>query len=212
MFQFMDLEAFRRAPLRRDPFDFVVVRGFLRDAARESLTADFPEIRHRGSFPVGVLTYGPTFGALLEEVQSEAFRRAVEEKFGLDLTGRPILITVRGRSGPGDGQVHTDAPWKLVTVLIYMNPGWEAEGGRLRLLRSPRLDDVAEEIPPEWGVLVAFRRSDRSYHGHRPYTGERRVLQVNWVVDERRRQWELRRHGLAAWLKRLGGGKSSSSV
>ncbi len=212
MLRFLNLDAFRRAPLRRDPFEFVVTSGFLQDAAREMVAADFPSVRQGGSFPVEVLTYGPAFGHLLDEIRSDDLRRAVEEKFDLDLAGRPLLITVRGRSDLRDGRVHTDASWKLVTLLIYLNPGWEAPGGRLRLLRSSRLDDVVEEVLPEWGTLVAFRVSDRSFHGHLPHQGERRALQINWVVDERCRQRELRRHRWSAWLKRLGGARSLSFV
>ncbi len=53
-----------------------------------------------------------------------------------------------------------------------MNPRWEQAGGRLRLLRSATdIEDVLVEVPPEEGTLVAFRRSDNSYHGHMAFDG-----------------------------------------
>jgi len=31
------------------------------------------------------------------------------------------------------------------------------------------------EVPPSDGTLVAFKRSDNSWHGHKPFSGKRRV-------------------------------------
>jgi hypothetical protein len=155
-----------------------------------------------GSCVPSVLHCGRSFEALVESLRSAAFSRTVGERFGCDLTGVPQLVTVRGQSGSKDGYVHTDSEWKLITALLYLNPGWRDPGGRLRLLRSENLDDVAAEIPPEWGTLLAFRRSARSFHGHTPYFGQRRLLQVNWVADVRHVAREERRHRRSAAVKR----------
>ncbi|MFN3477552.1 MAG: MMPL family transporter, partial [Candidatus Methylomirabilales bacterium] len=199
----LNLEAFRKTPLTRDPFEFVIVPGFLKREAKPFLDADFPHIAHPGSFPVSELAYGTAFQSLLEELRGPEFEEAVSEKFRIDLSQRPTMITVRGRCQKRDGQVHTDAAWKLITVLLYLNDRWEPEGGRLRLLRSRNLEDAAAEVPPEWGMLVAFRVSDRSWHGHRPFEGERRVVQLNWVTDQRVVDREVARHRRSARLKRL---------
>jgi hypothetical protein len=133
-------------------------------------------------------------------------RAAFEEKFQLDLHDRPTMITVRGRCGTRDGNIHTDATNKIITALIYMNPQWEEAGGRLRLLRSAHdLDDVLVEVPPLEGTLVAFRRSDNSFHGHKPFIGPRRVIQLNWVTGRYFEIKEVFRHRVSAWLKKLGG-------
>jgi hypothetical protein len=133
-------------------------------------------------------------------------RAAFEDKFGLDLGGRPTMLTVRGRCGTRDGNIHTDAASKIITVLIYMNPQWEDAGGRLRLLRSPTdIEDVLVEIPPIEGTLVAFRRSDNSWHGHKPFIGPRRVIQLNWVTNRRTKRREVFRHRVSAWLKKMTG-------
>jgi hypothetical protein len=131
-------------------------------------------------------------------------RRAFEAKFGLDLKGRPTMFTVRGRSWERDGQIHTDSTTKIITVLIYMNPNWEESGGRLRLLRSGTdIEDVLVEVPPEEGTLIGFRRSDNSWHGHKPFIGPRRVIQMNWVTSERVLRSETRRHRVSAAFKKL---------
>ena len=45
--------------------------------------------------------------------------------------------------------------------------------------------DVAAEVPPVSGTVLIFRRSDRSFHGHKPYAGERKVVQMNWVTERK---------------------------
>jgi hypothetical protein len=85
-----------------------------------------------------------------------------------------------------------------------MNPVWDRAEGRLRLLRGPgNLDDCAKEVAPLAGTMVAFRRSERSFHGHCPHVGERRSLQLNWVMDEAVVRRELSRHRWSARLKAL---------
>jgi hypothetical protein len=190
--------------LQRQPFDYLVVPGFVKPEARTAVNADYPRIDTPGSFPVSELTYGPAFRSLLDTLTGPEVRRAFEDKFGLDLTGRPTMVTVRGRCGTRDGNIHTDAETKIITALIYMNPAWESSGGRLRLLRSAHdLDDVIVEVPPTEGTLVAFRRSANSYHGHKLFIGARRVIQLNWVTGEGVKQRELMRHRVSAWVKKL---------
>ena len=85
-----------------------------------------------------------------------------------------------------------------------MNPEWEHSGGRLRLLRSAdNLDDPILEVPPAAGTLLAFKRSDNSFHGHKPFSGERRVIQFNWVTSEGDRRIAMLRHQVSASFKRL---------
>jgi SM-20-related protein len=141
---------------------------------------------------------------MVDSLESEEFRKAFEEKFGVDLTSRPTTITVRGRCGAHDGKIHNDSTSKIITVLLYLNPAWDDSGGRLRLLRSrDDINDVAVEVPPSDGTLVAFLRSDRSWHGHLPFEGERRVIQFNWVNDSSNQRLALFRHRLSASVKHL---------
>jgi len=182
--QIFDLEAFRAAPLEREPFEHLVLREFVKPNALSRINSDYPRIVQSGSFPLDSVKFGPGFQAMVNALESEEFRKAFEEKFGVDLTGRPSTITVRGRCGAHDGKIHNDSTSKIITVLLYVNPDWDDAGGRLRLLRSrDDIDDVAVEVPPCDGTLVAFLRSDRSWHGHLPFEGERRVIQFNWVND-----------------------------
>jgi SM-20-related protein len=169
-----------------------------------ALIDDFPAIVDHGSYPLGVLSCGPAFAKLAEELEGEAMRRAIEDKFAIDLGGRPTMITLRGYSDGKDGGIHTDSATKLITVLIYMNPKWSDADGRLRLLRGPDdLSDYVAEIAPLAGTMVAFRRSASSFHGHRPHVGERRSIQLNWVTDGAVLRREIGRHRWSARLKAL---------
>jgi len=114
------------------------------------------------------------------------------------------LLTLRGRSDGKDGYIHTDSATKIITLLLYMNPVWDHVEGRLRLLRGPDdLEDYAREVAPLAGTMLAFRRSERSFHGHHPHVGERRSLQLNWVTDRFVVRRELGRHRWSAHLKAL---------
>jgi len=200
----LKLEALRATPLIKEPFEHLIVPGFIAQDTFAEINADYPKISARGSFPVDEVTFGPAFQRLLDELEGDEFREAFEEKFGIDLAGRPTVTTVRGRCGQGDGQIHTDSASKIITVLIYMNPEWEEPGGRLRLLRSGHdLNDVITEVPPVAGTLLAFRRSKNSWHGHEPFVGERRVVQFNWLTSQGNRQIAMLRHHASASFKRM---------
>jgi SM-20-related protein len=199
-----DLEALRAQPLSREPFEYLVVPAFIKPEPLARINADYPKISQRGSFPVNQLAYGSAFQTLLDQLESDEFRAAFEEKFNLDLAGRPTTTTVRGWCGAGDGKIHTDSASKIITILIYMNTTWENPGGRLRLLRSrDDLNDILVEVPPVGGTLLAFKRADNSWHGHEPFVGERRVIQFNWVTSEGNRQIAMLRHQASASLKRI---------
>ena len=203
----LDLEAFRATPLTREPFDYLILPGFIKPARLAAINADYPKIDKPGSFPLSEVRYGPAFAALIEELRGDRVRAAFAEKFRMDLAGRPTMVTVRGRCCERDGDIHTDAVTKLITVLLYMNPHWEQSGGRLRLLRSADdLDDVLVEVPPLEGTLLAFRRSANSWHGHQRFVGERRVVQLNWVTSQWVERRERFRHRVSALLKRVFGG------
>jgi SM-20-related protein len=200
----LNLATFRAAQLCRDPFDYLVVPGFLRAEGLAGIHADYPKVDRPGSFPLSEVTYGRAFGELIEELRGEAVREAFAEKFAVDLKNRPTMFTVRGQCWEKDGHIHTDSTTKIITILIYMNPRWEESGGRLRLLRSGTdLEDVVLEVPPDEGTLLCFRRSENSWHGHKTFVGPRRVIQMNWVTSQKVLRYESTRHRLSAVFKRI---------
>jgi len=207
----IDLEAFDAATVAREPFPFAMVPHFVKKEAMTAINADYPLVTHPGSFPLPTLKYGPAFAAFIEAIRGPEFTRAVEKKLGMDLKGRPTMVTARGVSAARDGQIHTDSRTKLVTVLIYMNNEWEAKTGRLRLLRRPDdLEDVIAEVPPDEGTLLIFRNDPNAWHGFHAFEGPRRVIQLNWVTDMGVVRSEQFRHRVSAFFKRLKGRSASS--
>jgi SM-20-related protein len=200
----LDFEKLRSTMLRTRPFDYVIVSNFIRPEWEGRLIADFPHIEKGGSFPLSTVKLGADFSKLIDAMNGAEFRRAVEEKFSLSLEGRPTMFTVRGCCRRADGKIHTDTESKIITVLLYMNPRWTNQGGQLRLLHNAtNIDDVAAEISPAVGTLLIFRRCNHSFHGHLPFEGERKVIQMNWVTEQRFVDREAKRHRWSALIKGL---------
>ena len=149
-----------KTPLETEPFEYLTVPGFMREDKIGAILESYPVIEKGGSYPLIALDYGPVFKELCDELQGdEMLRDAFAQKFDMNLANRPTTLTVRGRCRPKDGQIHTDSDSKLITVLVYLNETWDAEGGRLRLLRSAdSLDDAFAEMPPEAGLHGVFQK------------------------------------------------------
>lgn len=201
----IDLKAFEAADVVEAPFPYVIVRDFVTGEAFEHAIADYPHIEKGGSFPVFTQKVGPGLRAVLDAIDGDDFRRAVEKKFGVDLSGRPTMTTLRGRARTKDGQIHTDSKTKMVTVLLYLNRSTEQfddHAGCLRILNGPdSLEDYAAEVPPVDGTLLVFPCVPDAWHGHEPFDGERRVIQLNWVTDQGVVEREQKRHALSAFFK-----------
>jgi hypothetical protein len=202
--QYFSYDAIARTPLEKEPFEYVIVPNCMSADALNKVGAEFPAVPGPGSHPPSELQIKGHFAALLQELEGATFRNAVEKKFGLDLAQRPTMCTVRGFLQKKDGSIHTDSKTKIITVLLYLNEAWDNAGGRLRLLRNGTdLEDFVAEVPPSNGTLLIFRRSDNSWHGHKPFVGPRRAIQFNWVTDEAVVKKEQARHRFSTRLKRL---------
>ena len=206
----LELDLFSRERLRTDPYPYLVVPNFIQGEGLESVLRDFPDIQHPGSIPISEVIGGEAYQALLAELQGDAFRRVVADKFDLNLQGLPILTTVRGVMREKDGRIHTDSKTKVVTVLLYLNDSWEAEGGHLRVLRDgENIDNFVEVVPPSAGTLIAFKVTDNCWHGHKPVVGKRLSIQMNYLVGEAAKGKHQFFHRLSAKLKRFFGGRSN---
>jgi Rps23 Pro-64 3,4-dihydroxylase Tpa1-like proline 4-hydroxylase len=114
------------------------------------------------------------------------------------------MYSLRGYCRRTDGKIHTDSKDKIITVLLYLNQDWNEEGGKLRMLRGGKdLNDYAEEVPPDNGTLLVFKRSEKSWHGHGPFEGKRCSIQMNWMVSEGARGFHKLRHSISARMKKL---------
>ena len=89
-------EALRRAVLNTEPFDHIIATGAIAREKVQEVGRDFPVLERPGSIPLGKLEYGPAFARLIDDLKGPELTRIVSEKFDIDLTGRPTMITVRG--------------------------------------------------------------------------------------------------------------------
>ena len=187
----LDLAAIDAAELNSDPFDFLVVPGCISRDKLPAVNSDYPAIDRPGNLSLEDLQYGPVFTRFLEELESPELADHIGRKFGVDLSESPTTVTVRKFCERSDGNIHTDHPSKIITVLVYFNQDWTNDEGQLRMLRSSEdIEDYAAEVPPLGGTLLAFRRTDDSYHGHKPFVGERRMVQMNYLRSNRLSQWK----------------------
>lgn len=176
------------AVLRTAPFAFLAAPGVLGGEERERLCADFPDYREAGFFTHDPARCGPSINALVDEIRSPEFAWWIGAKLGLpDLPAKPMLVHLGSLQNRRHGTIHTDSTATLATVLFYFNRDWpHGSAGCLRLLT--RGDDIQSllvpEIPPLYGTMVAFRRSECSFHGYLPYEGERRVLKAAWLTSQ----------------------------
>ncbi len=203
----LDYAGLAATPVITDPFTHVVARNFVPSASLAAVVEGLPALSKGGSFPTEGLRLGPAAAALMRELEGPRFRTAIADKFGLDLADAPTMVTLRGQSREKDGRIHCDSTAKRVTVLLYLNPetaDWARQDGCLRLLRSPdSLDDYAVEVPPVDGTLLVFPNGPTTWHGHKQFVGRRYVVQLNWMTTDDKARYEMRRHRVSAFLKRL---------
>ncbi|MFA5949734.1 MAG: 2OG-Fe(II) oxygenase [Hyphomicrobium sp.] len=200
----LNIEKLRAAKLETDPYEYLVVTGFLSTDMVSKINATYPKIEKGGSYPLESLDANMAIKDVIDELDGPEFQSAIEEKFEIDLGGRPKMYSLRGYTRAKDGQIHTDSKDKIITVLLYLNENWQQPGGRLRVLRNSHdVDNYAAEVAPDQGTLLVFKRSDTSWHGHHPFEGPRRSLQMNWMTSEGSKGWHKVRHTISAAVKKL---------
>jgi hypothetical protein len=191
------------------PFPLLIAEGVLDPAAAPALSEDFPRYRGAGFFPHSEADCGPALNALVAELTAPAFADRVGDLLRIErLSQYPVLVTICRALNLRHGTIHTDSQSKVASALVYLNPDWvQTHAGCLRFLSSGNDIEavVAPEIKPVYGTLTAFRRTDNSFHGHLPYEGERRVIQVAWLVDAAAVDRKTRRGRFSRAVKWLSG-------
>ena len=199
----LDLARIRNAPVRLEPYPYFMVEGAIKATEAPRVAADFPDIDRPGAISVDDTEFGPAFANLLEELRGEAFRRLIADKLDVDLDGRDIVVNVRGQMRLTDGNIHTDTPSKLVTVLVYFNKPGKTDRTSLRILKNGNdIDDFVEEISPRLGNMVAFKVTPDCWHGHNAVPGKRLSLQLNYLSGVKTRGKHQLAHRLVGRMKR----------
>ena len=192
-----------------DPFPLLVAYDQLPAEATVALKGDFPRYGSAGFFPYAPEDCGPTVRELVDAITAPAFADVLGAQLGVDRLGQyPTLVTLCESLNRRHGTIHTDSRSKVVTALVYLNEDWpDTSGGCLRFLR--KIDDidalVIPEVRPLYGTIAAFKRADNSFHGHLPFEGERRVIQIAWLTSEDEKLRKTKRGRFSRLVKKLFG-------
>jgi len=60
-------------------------------------------------------------------------------------------------------------------------------------------------VKPLYGEFAIFKRADNSFHGHLPFEGERRVIQVAWLTSEEEKLRKTTRGKMSRLFKKIVG-------
>lgn len=209
--------------VRQSPFPFFVAKDQLSEDLYSDLKKDFPQYKSAGYLPYEPSDCGEAVNALVDYMTSDEFSNAVGEKLGIEnLSQYPTMVSISKTLNKRHGTIHTDGKAKVATVLMYLNKEWNhGSDGCFRFLN--RIDDIEDTVMPEvtpvFGTLAGFKRCDNSFHGHLPFEGERRVVQVAWIINEAEKQRKMntgkKAHGLKkllGWIdKKIGAGRDKSA-
>jgi SM-20-related protein len=199
---FLNLTSLEQTPVVETPFPYLVITDFIKPKYLPALIEAFPSFNGRGSIPAASVKAKPVFQQFIDELQGPELKQTIARKFAIDLENKPTMLTLRGYTNERDGHIHTDSKDKLMTLLLYINPNWDSETGKLRLLNSKNsLDDYAVEVSPLAGTCLIFKVTPNCWHGHKPFIGKRLSLQLNYVTDDTALSRHHNRHRLTAILK-----------
>lgn len=201
----LNFDALRNANLRTQPYNYFVAEAALTADEAADVRRDYPEIRKPGYLPLSRLEASGEFKRLMDDLNSAELAKVLTDKFGVDFTDKPRMITVRRLSQLSDGPIHNDSKSKILTMLTYLNAEWDGTGaGCIRVLNGPKdFEDFTEEVPPLAGYVFAFLRDDHSWHGHLPFEGERYVVQTTFLTSQEELDRKEKRGGLQYLLKKL---------
>src|SRR5262245_40220738 len=199
----LNLDAVKAGAVSTEPYRYVICEGVLSAEDAGAIRRDFPQTSSVGFLNSTDLSRDGAYAELLDDLESAELAAILSEKLDLDLSKAGRLITVRRWSRKSDGRIHTDSLRKISTFLLYLNESWDAaDSGAFRVRRNDHdFEDYAAEVPPTQGHAVGFKRADHSWHGHKPYEGERLVVQLTYLQSAEAAEAKARNAGLQGFLK-----------
>ena len=105
----VNFDKLRDTPLKREPYEYLTLPKFINATEFNGIFEQFPRVAKGGSWPVENLKYGDKFRRLIADLESDTLRQIIAEKFSVDLSDKPTMITIRGQGRSKDGGIHTDS-------------------------------------------------------------------------------------------------------
>jgi hypothetical protein len=201
----LNLDAVKNGAVSTEPYRYVICENVLSAEDAAAIRRDFPQTTSVGFLNSTDLTREGAYAALLDDLESPELAAVLSEKLDLDLSKAGRLITVRRWSRKTDGRIHTDSERKISTFLVYLNETWSAaDSGAFRVLKNDHdFEDYVAEVPPIQGHAVGFKRADHSWHGHKPFEGERLVVQLTYLQSAEAAEHKRRAAGFQGFMKKL---------
>lgn len=201
----LNLDAVKAGKVSTEPYRYVICENVLTADNATAIRRDFPQTTSVGFLNSTDLTREGAYAALLDDLESPELAAVLSEKLDLDLSNAGRLITVRRWSRKTDGRIHTDSERKISTFLVYLNETWSAaDSGAFRVLRGEKdFEDYVAEVPPIQGHAVGFKRAAHSWHGHKPFEGERLVVQLTYLQSAEAADHKRRAAGIQGFVKKL---------
>jgi SM-20-related protein len=110
-----------------------------------------------------------SWAALADTLLSRAYRDAMSQLVGIDLTPASLEVNVFHYTPGSSLGPHLDLKTKIVTHVLYFNKTWDInDGGCLTILNSKDPRDVAQKILPVVGNSAIIVRSEKSWHAVSP--------------------------------------------
>ena len=81
----LQLDELRHTPVKSQPFPYLVVPQVIDEELLPQLIVDLPRIRHPGSVPLAEANGGALFQALIKELEGDAMRQIIAEKFQVNI-------------------------------------------------------------------------------------------------------------------------------
>lgn len=202
----IDLAALKSAKLAHEAFPHFQGGNVVSADMIDAIERDYPKLTSAGFLTLSEIRAEGAFAQFLEELQGAEVADAVSNLLDFDLRARPRLVTVMKHCPKRAGRIHTDGKVKLATMLVYFNRTWPAgHAGAIRAVRSEdNIEDYVAEVEPVMGNFFGFLRSEHSWHGHLPFEGERKVVQITWLESEEAVERKKRNNAMAQFFKSFG--------
>lgn len=182
------LDGLREQYATADPYPHVVMDDFLGRDVVERMVAEFPGIAsgqwihyvHYNERKFGKTnreSFGPTIGAVVDELNSPRFLGFLRDVTGIDdllpddtLEGGGLHQSERG----GFLNVHADftvhphrRDWRRrLNLLLYLNPVWDESYGGYLELWDTEMRACRRKVGPFMNRCVIFSTDPTSFHGH----------------------------------------------
>lgn len=213
MFENANLVELRERYQQAKPYPHITIDNFLPADLAMQLAHEFPGLEQMSKLFNEPMSYkaqtsdvahkAPAFAGIFAELQSPAFRAALEQITGIcNLLADDMLAGGGLHQSPNSGflDLHVDANFhpfdksmhRRLNLLIYLSPDWnEAWGGQLQLWtdKNKKPDRLGKAVTPAFNRAVIFSTTRTSWHGVAPITcppgQSRKSLALYYYTSER---------------------------